>query len=369
MVRIDRRRLLRLLAAAGGVLPMTYARSAVLEAAPLNLGRLQSSTPASVSGAIVRTVLKDMAPAALGSGATLFHEHLSVNFQRGKPGASVPEDDIESIANLVKKAGANGVSCIVDGGHPDMGTSRRTLQEVATRSGVHIVASGGYYTQASYPSDVAARTEDQIAADLVELAKSERHGAFGEIGQAPNLTEMTPDERKVFRAVGKAHVATGLPIFTHNPYGTGANVPRDSGLRQLDVLESVGVKPGHVAIGHMCCLDDPKADVMKQIARRGAFVGFDRLTYIQFVSDEKKVAMLLAMLEAGLGDHVLLSSDFPGWRNTKPWVPTLEEGFGWERTLTVFVPMLRKAGVPQATIQKILVENSRRFLAFVPAAA
>jgi phosphotriesterase-related protein len=368
MARINRRRLLRLIAA-GGVLPLAHVRTGLSEAAPLKAAPLQAAPAASVGGAIVRTVLKDVAPDALGSGAVLFHEHLSVDFQRAKPGTSVPDDDVDSIVNLVRKAGANGVSCIVDGGHPDMGRSRRTLQEVATRSGVHIVASGGYYTQATYPPEVATRTEDQIAADLVQLARSERHGAFGEIGQAPNLTEMTPDERKVFRAVGKAHVATGLPIFTHNPYGTGANVPRESGLRQLDVLESVGVKPGHVAIGHMCCLDDPKADVMKQIAMRGAFVGFDRLTYIQFVSDEKKVAMLLAMLEAGLGDQVLLSSDFPGWRNTKPWVPTLEEGYGWERTLTVFVPMLRQARVPEATIRKMLVQNPRRFLSFVPAAA
>jgi phosphotriesterase-related protein len=164
-------------------------------------------------------------------------------------------------------------------------------------------------------------------------------------------------------------VATGLPIFTHNPYGTGANVPRDSGLRQLDVLESVGVAPDRVAIGHMCCLDDPKAEVMQQIARRGAFVGFDRLTYIQFVPDEKKVAMVLAMLDAGFGDRVLLSSDFPGWRDTKPWVPTLEQGHGWERTLSVFVPMLRKAGVSDAALHGMLVTNPRRFLAFVPAAA
>jgi predicted metal-dependent phosphotriesterase family hydrolase len=368
MVRIDRRHLLRLFAAAGGVLPMAYARTGVGDAAPLHPGALQNSPPTPGAGAIVRTVLKDLPPETLGAGAVLFHEHLSVDFQRGKPGSSVPDDDIDSIVTLVRKAGATGVSCIVDGGHPDMGRSRRTLQQVATRSGVHIVASGGYYTQATYPPEVAAKTDDQIAADLVQLAKSERHGAFGEIGQAPNLTEMTADERKVFRAVGKAHVRTGLPIFTHNPYGTGANVPRDSGLRQLDVLESVGVKPAHVAIGHVCCLDDPKADVMKQIARRGAFVGFDRLTYIQFVSDEKKVTMLLAMLEAGLANQVLLSSDFPGWRNTKPWVPTLEEGFGWERTLTVFVPKLRKAGVPEATLQNVLVQNPRRFLAFVPVA-
>ena len=89
---------------------------------------------------------------------------------------------------------------------------------------------------------------------------------------------MTPEELKVFRAVGKAHLATGLPIFTHNAYGTGENVPPDAGLTQLDVLESVGVSADHIVVGHACCLDDPSARVLIRIAERGAFVGFDRVT-------------------------------------------------------------------------------------------
>ena len=61
-------------------------------------------------------------------------------------------------------------------------------------------------------------------------------------------------------------VLTALPIFTHNAYGTGPSVKLDAGLAQLDVLESVGVKPQNVVIGHTCCLDDPTAGVIKQIA-------------------------------------------------------------------------------------------------------
>jgi predicted metal-dependent phosphotriesterase family hydrolase len=92
---------------------------------------------------------------------------------------------------------------------------------------------------------------------------------------------------KVFRVVGKAHLRTNLPIFTQNAYGTGANVPKNAGLLQLDVLESVGVKPQHVAIGHMDSLDDPTAEIIKQIAKRGAFVGFDRVTS-QRPSDDQR---------------------------------------------------------------------------------
>jgi hypothetical protein len=46
----------------------------VLGTVPLALG--QSLKPA--KGAIIRTVLKDLAPEELSDGATLFHEHLSL---------------------------------------------------------------------------------------------------------------------------------------------------------------------------------------------------------------------------------------------------------------------------------------------------
>ena len=46
----------------------------VLGSAPLACG--QSLRPA--KGAIIRTVLKDLAPEELADGATLFHEHMSL---------------------------------------------------------------------------------------------------------------------------------------------------------------------------------------------------------------------------------------------------------------------------------------------------
>jgi phosphotriesterase-related protein len=214
--------------------------------------------------------------------------------------------------------------------------------------------------QRTYPADIGARSEDRIADDLVKEAAAGRYGAFGEIGEMPNAA-MTADERKVFRAVGRAHLRTNLPIFTHNAYGTGPNVPKDAGLRQLDAFESVGVKPARVAIGHTCCLDDPAADVIKQLAKRGAFIGFDRVAG-GLVPDDRKVAMVLAFLQAGYADHLLLSSDynFTARSAARP---------GYGTTLTVFVPKLRAAGVNDETIRRVTVDNPRRFLAFVPKGA
>jgi phosphotriesterase-related protein len=311
---------------------------------------------------VIRTVLKDVSPDTLGTAATLFHEHLSFEWARvrgpsGRGTPSGPEKDVALVAEQVNIAGTEGVGCVVDAGTTDVGRDVGFLTQVAQRTRVHIVACGGLYMERTYPPETAAKSEDQIADDLVRDARAARYGAFGEIGESPDAA-MSAEERKVFRAVGKAHLRTNLPIFTHNAYGTGPNVPRDAGLRQLDAFESVGVKPQRVAIGHTCCLDDPAAGVIKEIARRGAFVGFDRVTG-GAVPDDKKVLMILAFLEAGFADKLLLSSDynFTARSAARP---------GYGSTLTVFVPKLRQAGVNDETIRRLTVDNPRRFLAFVP---
>ena len=67
--------------------------------------------------------------------------------------------------------------------------------------------------------------------------------------------------------MGKASLATKLPIFTHTANGEEA-------MTQVDILESLGVPLDRVAIGHLGSRDDPDAGVHKAVAARGAFVGF-----------------------------------------------------------------------------------------------
>jgi phosphotriesterase-related protein len=353
--RCTRREMLALLAAATGVIAAGKADAALLRAPSATGAPKHVRFP---KNAVIRTLLKDISPATLGSGPVLFHEHLSLNL------AGLDEhftDDVSLMIEEVKAAGSEGISCIVDAGHSDMGRRMEALERIAVESKVPIVASGGYYLQRAYPPEIAARTADEIADVLVREAGAQRWGAFGEIGQ--DSGELTADERKVFQAVAKAQAHTGLPILTHNAYfgaRSAKTVPRDAGIRQLDVLESAGAKAEHVAIGHVCCLDDPKAEIPKELARRGAFVGFDRVT-IPIVTDEQKAATIMATVEAGYADKVLISSDFYSQRSLRK-----NGGAGIAQAVTVMKPMLLKAGMSEEMLHAILVDNPRRFLAFVP---
>jgi phosphotriesterase-related protein len=328
--------------------------------------RVFAQDPTFPKGAIIRTLLKDYPPEELAGGATLFHEHMQLgpDFNakfaaanaavraanglpplpagRGGPPAQKGPDiqhDVDLMSAEVAKTKADGVACIVDAGHPDMGRDINFIRQVSMKSGVPIVAGGGFYTQPFYPKEISTMSEDQIVKALIKQADDDTLGVFGEIG---SWDEITADERKVFRAVGKAHVATNLPIFTH----TG--IPGKSALEQLDILEDAGVRPEHVVIGHLGNLVDPNVYVHKQICRRGAFVGFDRQGGN---NDAQQVPLVMALLEAGFADHLMFSADASS---------------GYSKTLTVFVPKVKAAGASDQVIHKIMVDNPRRFLAFVP---
>jgi phosphotriesterase-related protein len=321
-------------------------------------------------GAVIRALLGDLAPAKVGPGAVLFHEHLSYDndffAKLGSEGTPRPGsplaaplptpnmmEDLDWMTEEVQAAAKDGVSCIVDGGHADMGTDIEFLRLLSRRSGMPIVKGGGYYRQLTYPPRIAKMAEAELVEELVRHARDERWGAFGEIGTSD---EITPDERKMLRAVGKAHVRTGLPIFSHTANGKAA-------IEQLDIFQAEGVDVNHLVIGHMCCYFDPNPwrQVHAAIAKRGAYVGFDRVGGEQAAADKPRVEMVMAFLEGGYESRALLASDFSFRTSSKRG-----GGGGVARAVTKFVPMLRERGVKDDVLQRILVDNPRRFLAFVP---
>lgn len=301
-------------------------------------------------GAIIRTILKDLAPESLTTGATLIHEHLG--------------NDVELMVEELRGAAADGLGCLVTAT-----TDRRTdeqveaIRQIAKRSSVHVVVAGGYLEDTGfhlYPKHIASMSEQQLVDELLGDAKKHRWGAFGEIGTSLTLQ---PDERKMLRAIGQASVQTGIPIFTHVPH---EGCP-SCALEQLEVFESVGVKPTSVCIGHLATIQikqDPNMETHQKIAKRGAFVDFGPVGHEMarsFIPEGEKAKRFKMLVDAGIEDQLLLTSDMGNPKHYQSnW------GHGYSAVLAQFVPKLRLAGVKETTIRKVLVDNPRRFLAFVP---
>jgi phosphotriesterase-related protein len=360
---------------------------------------VSAAPPTFPRGAVIRTILKDYAPDELAGGATLFHEHMSfaddfmtrwtgyaadTRRENALPGAPAPGQgagrpggagagrgngragggaattpapasgkyfmqDLDYQVDELKTAKSEGVACIVDGGHPDMGRDINFLRQLSERSGLPIVAGAGFYTQPFYPKDISTMSEEQIYQALLKQVDTDPVGVFGEIGSWDYITR---DERKVFRAVGRASAATGLSIFTH----TG--IPGKSALEQLDLLEDAGADPKKIVIGHVGNLVDPNVEVQRAICRRGAFIGFDRQGG---AGDAQQVPMVMKLIEAGYADNLMFASDLANVAQTKKG-----GGPGYARALTVFVPKLKAAGASDDVLHQIMNDNPRRFLAFVP---
>jgi len=98
--------------------------------------------------------------------------------------------------------------------------------------------------------------------------------------------------------------------------------------------------------------------VHKAICRRGAYVGFDRQGG---PGDAQQVPMVMALIEAGFADHLMFSADASSANQMKR-----NNGQGYAKTFTVFVPKLKAAGASDDVLHRIMVDNPRRFLAFVP---
>jgi phosphotriesterase-related protein len=69
----------------------------------------------------------------------------------------------------------------------------------------------------------------------------------------------------------------------------------------------------------------------------------------------------MALIEAGFANNLMFSSDISSAAQMKR-----NNGMGYAKTLTVFVPKLKAAGASDELLRGIMQDNPRRFLAFVP---
>src|SRR5688572_30789750 len=136
--------------------------------------RSAAQAPTFQKGAVIRTLFKDYAPEELASGATLFHEHLSLGPDFGDrfraaaaevlaaqggpptqrpagpppaPASPDPMRDVDLMTEELRSAQRDGVACIVDAGLEGAGTDLGFIRAAATKSGLPVVKGAGFYTE------------------------------------------------------------------------------------------------------------------------------------------------------------------------------------------------------------------------------
>ncbi len=299
---------------------------------------------------MIQTVTGPVAAADLG--VTLPHEHLFIDRSRDY-GADAYLGDVDLATREVELFRDAGGATIVDCTTREIARRPTWLREVSERTGVHIVMGTGHYRHPYLDTAwLDAHTIDQVAAELISditdgaEGTDIRAGIIGEIGS--NGPHISGVEERSFRAAARAHLATGVTISTH-----AALFP--VGHDQLDILLHEGVSANRIIVGHCDTVNSSEYHVA--IAKRGAYVQFDTL-HIQSEYDlARRVEFVLALVNEGLGGQLLLSHDICLRSHL-----TALGGKGYAYVIRGFAPRLRDAGVSEAQLTQILVDNPRRAL-------
>jgi phosphotriesterase-related protein len=317
----------------------------------------------------LQTVTGPISPDELGP--TLMHEHLFIGYPGWESDTLTPgpgaEERFSICVDRIEEMKALGITSMLDPCPNDLGRDVELMAKVAQKTGFRIVCATGLYKQNEggvpywhFRSNFGPTVDAMAELFIREL--SEGIGSTGVragiIKVATGPGEMTEYERGIFEAAAKASVETGAPITTHTDQGTAGDL-------QQQVLTEGGVPAHRIVIGHSCGSSDHAYHL--KIARGGSYLGFDRFGLDVLHPDAERVTSLAGLVKAGAGDRVVVSHDSVWCWGGQPIPPEVQAGMSQTWNPSHFskrvVPQLLDAGVTQAQIDQLLVDNPRRFFA------
>jgi phosphotriesterase-related protein len=348
--------------------------------------------------AIVRTVRGDIDPAGLG--LTSMHEHIlatfEVWFEEVASSPSVPGpvdseanvdmpllgmlrrnpfllrdnlrlDDAELAIAEVQAFKDAGGGCLVDVSSVGIRTDLAGIVRVAEQTGLHIVQGTGFYLEGALPTSVAGLSVDELAAAMISEVSDGigdsgiRAGIIGEIG----TMSVTPIEERILRASARAQLATGaaISLHTHPGFRHGEQI--------VGILTAEGVPADRIIVGHM---DEnlvglgpglAHMDYHRRLADLGVWLQYDTFgaecyydsTGLREPLDAERASAVAIIAARGHLGQLLLGMDVWLKQSLKHY-----GGLGYDHLLTAVPVMLRRAGLSDADIRTMLVDNPRKVL-------
>lgn len=313
---------------------------------------------------MIRTVLGDIDPADLG--LTHCHEHLLMT--GGWPVMNEPDFRLDSIGaaeSELRAAASAGLGAVVEMTPPGFGRSPSGLLDLSRSTGVKVIATTGlhksaYYADTHWLHTYSREQITQLLVDEIEIGMDE-HGLEGPVIERSSARagvikvatlyhRFGKDVDRFTDAVAAAHVATGVPVATHNDKGT-------FGHELLDRLEAGGVPASRVLLGHIDHNPDPT--YLAELASRGAYLIFDRPGRVKYAPDSDSVKLITELIEAGYASRLLVGCDLA----RRSYWTSLGGGPGLSYLLERFIPRLVADGL-EAEVRGILVDNPARALSF-----
>jgi phosphotriesterase-related protein len=304
-------------------------------------------------------------------GKTLMHEH----FVFGYPGyegdstfGSFDRDKALEVGIAVaERSKSHGVNTIVDATPNDSGRNPILLKEISEKTGINIICATGYYYEGEgAPAYFKFRSlMGDAEKEIYEMMLKEVTEGIGNTGIKAGVIKLasskdiiTDYETMFFKAAAKVQKETGVVIITHTQEGT-------MGAQQAELLISEGAEPSKIVIGHMCGNTD--IQYQTSVLEKGVYVGFDRFGLQGLGGSPKDIfreAMTVALLSLGYGDRILFSHDTVNFLIGRPltFPPQLAEIMSNAhigRIFEVIIPDLKRMGITDDQIEKIMINNPR----------
>ncbi|KAM9845310.1 N-acetyltaurine hydrolase isoform 1-T2 [Aulostomus maculatus] len=240
-----------------------------------------------------------------------------------------------------------------------------TLRQLAKDTGVHIIAGAGYYVDCTH----IEATKKMTVEKLTDIIVSEvLHGADGTdiccgvIGEIGTSWPITESEKKVLRATAHAQTQLGCPVIIHP--GRNPAAPAEV----VHILQEAGGDISKTVMSHLdrTIFDDAE---LLEFAELGSFLeydlfGMEMLNYpynlvVDMPSDSQRVKALALLAKEGYEDKLLVAHDI----HTKNRL-TKYGGHGFSHILRNIVPKMLMRGMSQQQVDKILIDNPKRWLTF-----
>jgi phosphotriesterase-related protein len=320
-------------------------------------------------------------PVDLGRlGQTLMHEHVFVlSTEHVQNYGSSWWDEEARVADAIAKLNAlyaKGIHTIVDPTVWGLGRYIPRIQRIAAATQVNIIVATGLYVFEELPQQYAHRGPGLLldipepmvtdfSRDITEgIADTGVKAAF--LKCCMETAEPTPGVERITRAIARTHLQTGAPITVHT-----------SGLHQggraaVRIFTEEGVDLSKVMIGHAG--DSNDLDYLTELADAGVLLGMDRFGLDVFNPGTERVKTIAALASRGYAPSMVLAHDancfIDYWGGAHDAArPVAMPNWHYEHISDDVLPALLEAGVTQAQIDTMLVENPVRYFTPAPGGA
>ncbi|MGX6447386.1 phosphotriesterase family protein [Patulibacter sp. S7RM1-6] len=306
---------------------------------------------------MIRTVTGDIAPEELGT--TLSHEHLIST----PPEWMATKDpdlvilDVDKAIVDVERFRAAGGQAMFEASAWDYGRDPLALKAIAERTGVKIIACGGFNKGLWFHERTEGWTTEQYEEVMVREVTEGIDGTdvrAGVIKFGTGYNSISEAEERVIRAACRAHLKTGAPMHSHTEAGTMA-------LEQLEIVREEGVDPRCLTIAHLSRNLDPW--LHRKVAESGAFVLVDQLSKVKYGAESGRLDMTVDLIDLGHLDQLLVGGDLA--RQSDMYGYSRGPGIGW--ILATWLPRLRERLAERGRTPEQIEEIERKLMVENPA--